>query len=128
MQPPHPSTETLIACEKETWNLIQRRDLQGFARYLADEFYDIFPDGIQRTKSELLEFLSRAELKEYHLSNFRVTMLNEDAAVVTYRAKAQARIEGKEVALRENVTGGWARRDGRWLNVFAIGAPLAEET
>ena len=63
VEPPHSSSETLIACEKETWNLIQRKDLQGFGRYLADEFYDIFPDGPQRTKSELLEFLSRAELK-----------------------------------------------------------------
>ncbi len=108
--------------------MIQRRDLQGFSRYLADDFYDIFPDGAQRTKSELLEFLSQAELKEYHLSNFRVTMLNEDAAVVTYRATAQARIEGAEVALRENVIGGWARRAGRWLNVFAIGTPLPEGT
>jgi hypothetical protein len=126
MEPPHSSAETLIACERDTWNLIQRKDLQGFARYLADDFYDIFPDGTQRTKSELLEFLTRAELKKYHLSNFRVTMLNEDAAVVTYRANARARIEGEEIALRENVTGGWARRGGRWLNVFAIGTPLPE--
>jgi hypothetical protein len=121
------SAETLIACENETWDLIHQKDLQGFARYLADDFYDIFPDGTERTKSELLDFLSRAELKAYHLSNFRVTMLNEDAAVVTYRAEAQARIQGEEVALRENVTAGWARRGSSWMNVFAVGTPLPEE-
>jgi hypothetical protein len=44
----HSAAETLIACENETWNLIQRKDLQRFARYLADEFYDIFPDGKER--------------------------------------------------------------------------------
>ena len=54
--------------------------LKGFAGYLAEDFYDIFPDGKERTKSELLEFLSGAELKEYRLSNFRVTMLNQDEA------------------------------------------------
>jgi hypothetical protein len=106
--------------------LIQRKDLEGFAQYLADDFYDIFPDGKERTKSELLDFLRQAELKEYHLSNFRVTMLNEDAAVVTYRAEARARIQDEDVALCENVTAGWAKRNGRWLNVFAIGTPLPE--
>jgi hypothetical protein len=64
----------------------------------------------------LLEFLSRAELKEYKLSNFRVTMLNDEAAVVIYRAEARARIQGEEVALRSSVTAGWAKRGGRSMS------------
>jgi hypothetical protein len=115
--------ETLIACERETWSLIQRKDFAGFASYLAEEFYDIFPDGTERTKPELLEFLRGAELKEYHLSNFRVTMLNDDAAIVTYHADARALVQGEEISLKEAVTAGWARRGGRWLNVSAVGVP-----
>ena len=64
------AVDTLIACEHETWNLIQRKDLNGFARYLAEDFYDIFPDGQERTKSELLEFLRGADLQDYRLNNF----------------------------------------------------------
>jgi hypothetical protein len=45
---------------------------------------------------------------------------------VTYRAEARARIQDEDVALRENVTSGWAKRNGRWLNVFAIGTPPPE--
>lgn len=115
--------ETVIDCENETWRLIQQKDLQGFARYLADEFYDIFPDGTERNKAQLLEFLSGADLKEYHLSSFRVTMLNDNAAVVTYRVDARARIQGEEIALRAAVTAGWAWRGGRWVNVFSVGTP-----
>jgi ketosteroid isomerase-like protein len=114
------ATETLIACEHDTWGLIQRKDLKGFASYLAEDFYDIFPDGQERTKPELLEFLRAADLKKYHLSNFRVTMLNQDAAVVTYFVDARGSVQGKEISMNNSVTSGWARRDGRWLNVFAI--------
>jgi len=57
--------ETLIAYEHETWSLIKCKDLEGFASYLAEDFYDIFPDGKERTKLELLEFLRGADLKEY---------------------------------------------------------------
>ncbi|HKO32078.1 MAG TPA: DUF2945 domain-containing protein, partial [Nitrospiraceae bacterium] len=42
------AADTLITYEQETWSLIKRRDVDGFARYLADDFYDIFPDGQER--------------------------------------------------------------------------------
>jgi hypothetical protein len=37
--------DTVIAYEHETWSLIKRKELNGFAGYLAEDFYDIFPDG-----------------------------------------------------------------------------------
>jgi hypothetical protein len=112
--------QTLIAHENETWSLIKQKDLKGFASYLADDFYDIFPDGQERTKSELLEFLSGAELKDYQLSNFRVTMLNQEAAIVTYQVDARAVIQGREISMKNSVTSGWAKRGGKWLNVSAV--------
>ena len=114
------SADTLIAYENETWSLIKRKDLKGFASYLAEDFYDIFPDGKERTKSELLEFLSGADLKDYRLNKFRVTMLNQGAAIVTYEVDARALIEGKEISMKNYVTSGWAKRGRRWLNVSAV--------
>jgi hypothetical protein len=114
------AADTLIAYENETWRLIKQKDLKGFASYLAEDLYDIFPDGKERTKSDLLEFLSEAELKDYQLTNFRVTKLNKDAAVVTYHVDARALIQGREISMKNSVTSGWARRRGKWLNVFAV--------
>jgi hypothetical protein len=105
--------DTLIACENDTWCLIKQGDLTRFAGYLAEDFYDIFPDGVERTKLELLEFPREADLEDYQLSNFRVTMLNNDAAVVTYHVKARAVIQGTGISMNNSVTSGWARRDGR---------------
>lgn len=112
--------DRLIAYEHETWSLIKRNDLNGFASYLSEDFYDIFPDGKERTKSELLDFLGDADLKDYRLGNFRVTLLTRDAAIVTYHVDARAIIQGKEIAMRNSVTSGWAKRGGRWLNVSAV--------
>jgi len=112
--------DTLIACENDTWRLIKQKDLDGFSSYLAEDFYDIFPDGKERTKSELLEFLRGADLKDYRLSNFRVTMLNQDAAVVTYHVDAHASIQGYDIWMKNSVTSGWAKRGSKWLNIFAL--------
>jgi hypothetical protein len=120
-------SDTLIAYENETWNLIKRKDLKGFARYLAEDFHDIFPDGEERTKSELLEFLSGADLKDYRLSNFRVTMLNQDAAIVTYQVDANAFIQGREISMKNSVTSGWAKHGGRWLNVSAVASARSQQ-
>jgi hypothetical protein len=114
------AADTLIAYEHDTWSLIQRKDLNGFASYLAEDFYDIFPDGHERTKLELLEFLRRADLKDHRLSNFRVTMLTHDAAILTYHVDARAIIQGKEMLMNNSVTSGWAKRGGRWVNVSAV--------
>jgi ketosteroid isomerase-like protein len=112
--------QTLIENENETWRLIKQKDLAGFASYLAEDFYDIFPDGQERTKPEVLEFLRVAELKEFQLSNFRVTMLNAAAAIVTYHVNARALIGGEEASMKNSVTSGWAKRGDQWLNVSAV--------
>ena len=114
------AADILVAQEKQTWALIQRKELEKFATYLAEDFYDIFPDGEERSKSELLELLSNADLQEYELANFRVTMLNPDAAIVTYNVDARAVIQGKEISMHNAVTAGWAKRDGRWVNISAV--------
>jgi hypothetical protein len=114
------SADILVEYEKQTWALIRQKELEKFATYLADDFYDIFPDGKERSKSELLQFLSNADLKEYELTNFRVTMLNPDAAIVTYNVEALAVIQGKEISMHNAVTSGWAKREGKWLNVSAV--------
>jgi hypothetical protein len=114
------SADILIQHEKQTWALIRQKDLEKFATYLAEDFYDIFPDGAERSKPELLRFLSNADLKEYELTNFRVTMLNPDAAIVTYNVAAHAIIGGKEISMNNAVTSGWTKREGKWLNVSAV--------
>ena len=119
------AADLLVEHEKQTWALIQKKDLATFATYLAEDFYDIFPDGEERSKSQLREFLSNADLKEYQLTKFRVTMLNADAAIVTYNVDARAVIQGKEMSMHNAVTSGWAKRDGRWLNVSAVSSARA---
>jgi hypothetical protein len=47
-------------------------------------------------------------------------MLTEDATVVTYQVDARALIQEKAISMKNSVTSGWAKRDGKWLNVFAV--------
>ena len=112
--------------EKETWALIRRKDLEKFASYLAEDFLRHLPRWGGSTRNRrLLALLGNADLKEYTLTNFRVTMLNADAAIVTYNVDARAVIQGNEVSMHNAVTAGWAKREGKWLNVSAVASARA---
>ena len=117
-KPKNSPAEMLISYEKQTWELVKQKDIKTFADFFAEDFYGIYPGAENVTKPQLLESLKQFDLKDYKLSDFKVTMLNKDAAIINYRAESQAMENGKAVSSRVAVTSGWARRKGKWLGVF----------
>ena len=120
-----PTEEMLISYEKQSWEAVKRKDYKTFESFLADDFYDIFANGQVVTKSELLQnYIRGVELTDYSLSDFKVIMLNKDAAIVVYTALAhgmenQANSRKEKISeIHAAVTSGWAKRNGKWLNVF----------
>jgi hypothetical protein len=117
--------EMLISYEKQSWEAVKRKDYKTFESFLADDFYDIFANGQGVTRSELLQnYIRGVNLIDYSLNDFKVIMLNDDAAIVVYTALAhgmesQAKSRKVKVSkIHAAVTSGWAKRDGKWLNVF----------
>lgn len=109
---------TLISNEKRTWELYKKKDVKGLAELTAEDYYDIYPTGEAVDKKRYLADVLETEVKDYSLSDFKVVMLNEAAAIVVYRAKVQGVARGRDIKSEVAVTSGWARRGGRWLNVF----------
>lgn len=110
--------EELISKEKRTWELYKNKDVKALAEFTSEDFYDIYPAGEVVDKKRYLQDVLEIDVKDYSLSDFKVIMLNEAAAVVVYKAKAHAVVRGREMKSEVAVTSGWARRGGRWLNVF----------
>lgn len=110
--------EELITKERRTWELYKIRDVKALAELTSEDFYSIYPSGEVVGKKQYLQDVIDIEVKDYSLSDFKVITLNEGAAVVVYKAKVSAFVKGKELKSEVAVTSGWARRGGRWLNVF----------
>lgn len=110
--------EELVAKEKRTWELYQKKDLKALAELTSEDFYNIYPAGEVVDKKRYLQDVLETEVKDYALSDFKVIMLNEGAAIVVYKARPHAVVNAREIKSEVAVTSGWARRGGRWLNVF----------
>ena len=108
----------LISNEKQTWALYKSKDVKALAGLTSEDFYDIYPSGEVVDKKRYLQDVLETEVKDYSLGDFKVIMLNEAAAVVVYQAKVHAAVKEREIRSQVAVTSGWARRGGRWLNVF----------
>ena len=127
-QPKKSADQILIDYEKQSWESVKQKDYKKFESFVADDFVDIFSNGQVVSKQELLQkYIRGVDLIDYSLSKFRVVMLDDNAAVVVYEAVAHGsesqatahEIEkGKVSAIHVAVTSAWARRNGRWLNVF----------
>jgi hypothetical protein len=117
--------ELLVTYEKQSWEAVKRKDYKTFESFLAEDFYDVFPNGQVINKSELMQnYIRGVDLIDYSLSHFKVIVLGKDAAIVVYTADArgvenQSKSRNEKVsAIHAAVTSGWTRRNGKWLNIF----------
>jgi hypothetical protein len=111
------TADMLIAREKEVWELIKKKDVQGFSAYLADDQLYVSTDGVQ-TKAETGKGIAEGSLSELALDEWKVLMINKDTALVTYKATAKGMVNGQDSSGVSRESTVWARRGGKWLAVF----------
>jgi hypothetical protein len=116
----------LIANERGAWDKYAKRDVEGSRPAMAEDYADVQGDGSVLDREAHLAFVPEANVEWYELDRFHVIRLSPDAAVVTYRARARDR--GAKDPYEADVTSGWSRRKGRWLNTFYRETPTAPET
>jgi hypothetical protein len=116
----------LIDNERRSWELVKQKDWAALEGLIADDYYDVFANGKVIGKREFVDvYIRGVDLISYSLSDFHVVRLSEDAAIVVYTARARGvekQIKSRNakgpVETRAAVTSAWARRDGKWVNVF----------
>jgi hypothetical protein len=113
----NPLEAMLIAREKEVWEQIKKKNGQGFATYLAEDQINVTKDGVH-SKAETVKSIAESGPPEITLSDWKVIMIDKDAAIVTYTTKTGAAVAcGPEpVTARESTV--WVKRGGKWLAIF----------
>ena len=108
--------EMLIAREKEVWERIKKKDGAGFASYLAEDQIYVNGTGVY-SKAETVKDIGVGGPPDLTLDDWKVLMIDKDAAIVTYKATPKAMACGPEHVAQRNSTV-WVKRNGKWLAVF----------
>jgi hypothetical protein len=112
------SKDDIIAREKQVWEALKNKDFDGFANMLADDQIEVFGSGIN-DKAGSVKGVKDLALTDVTLSDWKVVMIDKDAAVVTYTVSLKGTAGGKEIPSTPfRASTAWVNRGGKWLAIY----------
>lgn len=114
------STESeLIALEEAMWTANRAGDGAYYDKVLRDDAMGVSKWGLLDKATAVAGITANHNpYLSTELSQVKVLMINEDAAVVTYRVDVVVLVDGKETPTAAYASTVYAREDGRWVPVF----------
>jgi hypothetical protein len=97
------------------------KDYDAFASYLASDFVEVEEDGVY-DKAGSIKGVQAFDLKEHELSEWKTIKLDDDASIVTYKAKIPA-MKPLDSSYHSSI---WIKRDNKWVAIFHMGTPATE--
>lgn len=111
------STKLIIATERKLWEAWKKGDLKPFRTYLSSDSVMIGDSGVTDKTAALKEMGGmKCEVKSYSLSDIKVTFLNNDAALLTYKATQDATCGGQTIPAAVWASSAYVKRGGKWWN------------
>ena len=110
------SQKIIIATERKLWEAWKNKDTKVFKSYLSADSVMIGDAGVA-TKTEALKELDSmaCEIKSYELSDIKVLFLNNDAALMTYKAAEDGVCGGQAVPPAVWASSAFVKRGGKWF-------------
>lgn len=109
----------LMAKEKELWEGWKNKNPAPFEKLIPADGLLVGEQGVE-TKAELLKDIASnpCEVKSYSFDNIRLTMINKDAALVTYKAAQAYTCMGHAGPTPVFASSVYVKRKGQWLNIL----------
>ena len=117
----------LIKLENEWAEAWVKRDVEAYARLLADDYISTNSYGDMKTKAQSIAWLKSNENTISLIPHdFRVRVYG-DTAVINFRLTYEIQAEGKESTGQDQLTDVWIKRGGRWQCVAAHSSEIAQK-
>jgi hypothetical protein len=109
--------KTLIAAETKLWEAFKNKDPKPFKATLTADSVGVGEMGVESKADLLKEIVSGGcDIKSFSLSDFKLTTVDGNAAVLTYKGVSEGTCGGKAIPTVWASTV-YVRRGGKWLAV-----------
>jgi hypothetical protein len=117
----------LITLEKQSWEAWKNRNGGFFQSFLSDDTVSVGNTGVG-DKSQIVKATSGSdfEVKSYSLDNFKLTMLEKNTAILTYKATQDVTCNGKTELAMMWASSVFVKRSGKWLAAFHQETPAIQ--
>src|SRR3954469_10832084 len=111
--------KALAAKETALWEGWKSKNTAAFEKGLSADAVMVGDTGVE-TKALLMKDITimPCEIKSYALSDFKVTMIDVNSALLTFKAKQDYTCHGEAGPSPIYGSSVYVRRNGQWLNIF----------
>jgi len=108
-------TKKLSANETALWNAWKNKDAKPFQNWLAADGVMVGEQGVG-TKAEVVQMMgsSPCEIKSFTLSDWKLSQVNDNAAMLTYKGVADGTCGGQPIPAVW-ASSLWVNRKGKWM-------------
>lgn len=112
--------QKLTAAEKQLWEAWKNKDMGPFKEHLTDDTVMVDPGGVTQGKDKAVDFMTKnpCDVKSYSLGDMKIDWIDKDAALVTYKADADATCGGQKAPSPVYAASLWVKKNGKWLGAF----------
>lgn len=111
-------SSNIISQEKQVYDAIKSKNSDGFGAMLADDFILVVDNGIHN-KAETVKYVQGFDVTDTTLADWKVLMLDKDAAVVYYNETMKGTSNGQPMPTTPfRASTAWVNRNGKWVAVF----------
>ncbi|MDQ2824686.1 MAG: nuclear transport factor 2 family protein [Verrucomicrobiota bacterium] len=112
-----PDNDAIIAKEKAAWQAFKDKKADDFKKLISADLIAVYADGIMNMQKEL-DAMSKTDMKSFSLSDINVVMTDANTAILSYTAKVESSIGGKDNSGNYNCGSVWQMKKGEWQGIF----------
>lgn len=112
-----PDKATMEAKEKAAWQAFKDKNADDFKKLISSDLVAVYADGIYNMQQEL-DVMKKTDMKSFSLSDINVAMTGTDTAIITYKAKVESSVEGKDTSGDYYCGSVWQMKNGKWHGIF----------
>jgi len=126
---PNPDVEKAITkIENDMSAALTKSDADTAAKFLADTFYAVNPDGSTQGKAQFVADLKsgKFKLESNQLDDMKVHVATADLAIATYRSTDKGSYDGHDLSGQYRWLDVFAKRNGTWQFIVSQGTKIEQ--
>jgi hypothetical protein len=113
-----PSEADIIAKEKASWDAFKRKDADAFGKLMTADYLEVLDGGVM-DKAASIASMKDSELTDVTWSDWKMTPIDKDAVLLTYKATVKGKFKGADVPPGPYYeASAYVNRNGDWLAIY----------
>jgi hypothetical protein len=110
---------TLVSTERQLWDAWKNKDAATFEKTLAPDAVTMGDKGLEDRTTSIKDIASgNCQVQSYTLSDTKVTQIDKDSALLTYKANQDAVCDGKKIPAVVYASTLYEKHGDKWMPAF----------